>query len=316
MVDETAPKKVYCKIAKCKCYANLVNGVCPKHVMLQQKEKGDVIYPCLECAEPCTDTQKALMCECCVQWIHIACEGLDETVYDVLFKGGESVGNLRYDCKKCRAKVCEAVEKFKVLEQDTAELKSAMKDVKKDVSSIKTTIKETVQDGITNFLSTNQDFEKRKMNLIVFGLPELPDNQQQLDIPAKKKLDKEAITKIIQDELNVALSPRTGISNASRLGAKQVGKTRPVKIEFLDINAKRDVLSKAKNLRKSTSDIAKKIYINPDLNKDQLKAEKELRKQMWERRANGENVIIRRGNIVTADHEVRKTRDSTNTAQM
>ena len=313
MADETAQKRVYCKIDKCKCYVNLVNDICPKHVMLQQKDKGNVVYPCIECEEPCTDTQKALMCECCVQWIHIACEGLDEAVYDLLFKGGESVSNLRYDCKKCRAKVCEAVEKFKVLEQDTAELKCAMKDVKKDMSNLKTTIKETVQDGLHDFLTTNQDFEKRKMNLIVFGLPE---QEKQLDLVTKKQMDKDTITNIIQDELKVALSPRTGISNASRLGVRQEGKTRPLKIEFLDINAKRDVLTKAKNLRKSTADIAKKLYINPDLNKDQLKAEKILREKMWERRSNGENVIIRRGAIVKADHEVRKTRDNTKTRQM
>ena len=86
---------------------------------------------------------------------------------------------------------------------------------------------------------------------------------------------------IISDELEVALSPRTGIIDARRLGAKTQGKHRPLKLEFRDLGTKRDVLTKAKTLRNSDNEIAKKLYINPDLTKEQKEADKELRKEMW-----------------------------------
>ena len=89
---------------------------------------------------------------------------------------------------------------------------------------------------------------------------------------------------------------------------------RPVKIEFKDIDVKRDVLTKAKNLRKSVSKIAQKLYINPDLSKEQIEFEKKLREKMWERRQNGENVIIRKGKLEIVPFEVRKVRHITDSA--
>ena len=75
-----------------------------------------------------------------------------------------------------------------------------------------------------------------------------------------------------------------------------------------NIQTKREILRNAKKLRTSDSEILKKIFINPDLTTAQKAIDKKLREDMWKRRENGENVIIHRGQIVTANYTVRKTR--------
>ena len=110
------------------------------------------------------------------------------------------------------------------------------------------------------------------------------------------------------DDLNVALSPRTGIIEARRLGLKKDSKPRPLKLVFANLQTKRDVLRNAKKLRVSETEALKNVYINPDLTVKQKEADKKLRKEMWERRENGENVVIHRNKIIEASHTVRKTR--------
>ena len=319
-------KRVYCcadVTPKCRCWAKLNDQkICPRHEMLMNMEKGEVEYKCLECAQPVTSLEKALICETCDMWVHSRCFGMRDDVYDILYKEGSNLGDLRFDCKGCRVKVQECMEKFKGLQADTIELKDSMKDVKKEISNIKNTVKLTVKTAISTEMNKKQDIDKRKLNLVVFGLPEIVEDGDEsklstLDGDAKKKIDMAAISDIITNELEIALSPRTGLCNAIRLGKKPekvTDRPRPVKIEFKDIDVKRDVLTKAKNLRNSVSKIAQKLYINPDLSKEQIEFEKKLREKMWERRQKGENVIIRKGKLEIVPFEVRKTRYTTTSA--
>ena len=190
-----------------------------------------------------------------------------------------------------------------------------MKGVKEDISNIQNTIKIAVKDNISNVMDDHRELEKRKMNLIVFGLPEISEGEQAQEWNIEQKVEKdiEEITKLITEELGVGISPRTGIINARRLGGfkkNSQNKPRPLRIEFKDLNAKRDVLTNAKKFRNSSLKVAKNIYINPDLTQKQRESDKKLRNEMWQQRDAGKNVIIRRGQIVEVDREVRKHRIS------
>ena len=188
-----------------------------------------------------------------------------------------------------------------------------MAEVKTELRSIQDTIKTSIRTNISSAIDNKNEIDKRKMNLIVFGLPESePNDNGSWGITEKVKKDIEAMETIIKDELNVAISPRTGIIDARRLGTKTQNGHRPLKIEFRDLGTKRDVLNKAKTLRNSDNPIAKKLYINPDLTKEQKEADKKLRQEMWrQREEENRNVIIRRGQIVEAEGTVRKTRTPT-----
>ena len=305
-------KRVYCTVSRCMRWASLdENGLCPRHVALAAKAKGDIIYKCLECDTECTKGQRALLCDRCCFWTHASCTEVDDEVYDIFFEKGSKLACFRYFCKKCDNKVTEALEKYDKLEQDTQLLKSEMKVVQDKVEKIEETIKTTVRDKISDVMEDQREVDKRKMNLIVFGLPEIELGQDTVwNTPEKVEKDIESMNKLITEELGVGLSNRNGIINARRLGGStSKTKPRPLRIEFRDLNTKRDVLTNAKKFRDSTSDIAKQIFINPDLTEEQRKKDQVLRKEMWKQRGLGRNVIIKRGEIVETTRIVRKHRN-------
>ena len=302
----------YCKIAKCQRYANLTSdGICPRHDTLTKKTKGEVVYNCLECTMACTEMQKAILCERCDQWAHITCAEIDEELYDIFFKNGSRLNSFRYFCKRCDDKVIEALEKYATLEHDTQELKTEMVDVKKQLDGINKTIKSSIAANLTNAIDDRKEIEKRKMNLIVFGLAEIDEDGKSWSTNDKVQKDIEVVSNVITNDLGIGLSPRNGIIDARRLGMKNKdGKPRPLKIEFKDIQTKRDVLSSAKKLRTTENPIANKLYINPDLTDKQREIDSKLRAEMWKLRGEGKNVIIRKGAVVTVEYEVRKTRSA------
>ena len=282
---------------------------------MSEKAKGDIIYSCLECDEECKKGQRALLCDRCSLWTHSSCTDVEDDVYDLFFEKGSKLSCFRYFCKKCDNKVTEALEKYAKLEEDTKTLKSEMKVVQGQIADIQTTIKTAVKDNISTVMDDHRELEKRKMNLIVFGLPELmSENGQKQEWNTQQLVDRdiEEISKLITDELGVGLSPRNGILNARRLGGfkKNSDKPRPLRIEFKNLDTKRDVLTNAKKFRNSNVNIAKNIFINPDLTEKQRENDKILREKMWSQRQMGKNVIIKRGQLVEVDREVRKQRNS------
>ena len=180
--------------------------------------------------------------------------------------------------------------------------------VKDQLESIQKTIKTSIKENLTEAIDDKKEIDKRKMNLVVFGMNEVVDSENSWSTTEKINKDIEDITEIIKNELGVGISPRNGIIDARRLGMKKSDKPRPLKIEFKDIQTKRDVLTNARKLRDSENPQAKNMYINPDLSEKQRELDSALRAKMWTMRGEGQNVIIRKGAIVTADHVVRKTR--------
>ena len=247
--------RTYCNVTRCSKWANInEDGLCPRHATLAAKDKGEITYKCLECDNDCLEKQPALLCDRCDQWVHTSCTDMSEDIYNMLFKKGTKVSGMRYFCAKCDGKVTEAIERYSMLEQDTMTLKKEMSTVKDQISEIEKTIKVTVGNTINNVMDDRREIDKRKMNLIVFGLPEpdinVPENEKTVwSNPEKVAKDIETMSDIITNELGVGLSTRNGIINAIRLGAKNntTKNPRPLKIEFKDLNAKRDVLTNAKN---------------------------------------------------------------------
>ena len=310
MMAETT-KRVYCSVSRCMRWANLdQEGLCPRHVALASKAKGDIIYKCLECDQECEKGQRALLCDRCCCWTHASCTEVEDDVYDIFFEKGSKLACFRYFCQKCDNKVTEALEKYDKLEQDTKALKSDMKEVQDKIEQIEAKIKTTVKDKISDVMEDHREIEKRKMNLVVFGLPEPEKGQETIwNTPEKIEKDIENISNIIIEELGVGLSTRNGIIDARRLGTStDKSKPRPLRIEFRDLNTKRDVLTNAKKFRDSESDIAKNLFINPDLTEEQRKKDQLLRNEMWKQREAGRNVIIKRGEIVETSRIVRKHR--------
>ena len=309
---------VTCKTTQCRRYTNLdQDGYCPSCVKKQKAVKLDETpYPCGRCESDCKDTNKCMQCELCLAWFHIICVNIEQEAYLWLKK----LPGSRWFCEGCNPKLENIMEKANSIEAETKALKTDMTNVKDRLEKVEKKLQGSVHKEIGSALNERTDIERRKLNLVVFNLPESecpPEIEKNAwDLPQKIEKDIASITKIIEEELKIEINEDELLVDARRLGKKPVGesgdkpKPRPLKIVFRDMAKKREVLTAAKNLRKSTDKVAKGLFINPDLTENQRKLDKELREKMWQRRENGENVVIRRGELVTASHEVPKTRPS------
>ena len=82
-----------------------------------------------------------------------------------------------------------------------------------------------------------------------------------------------------------------------RLGKKEQGKTRLIRITVDSVKTKREILKRAKRLRDSEK--WKRVFITPDLSPKERQRNKELREDLKSRTEEGEeNLVIRRGKIV------------------
>ena len=305
-----------CQTYKCRVKTGLnESGYCSACVRKKTALENDATpYPCGRCKKNCGELEMGVFCELCLTWYHAICVDIPKEAYEWIKK----VKGNKWFCSDCGSKVDKILDKANSLEVETKILRTDMDDVKSRLEKVEKKLQGSVKQEIGTALNEQLDIEKRKMNLVVFNLPE-PENIEKTvwDLPTKIAKDTKAISEIIKEELKIHL-PENVIINARRLGkldtdsdAAKLGtpKPRPLKITLSDIKKKRDILTAAKNLRECDNEIAKKLFINPDLTPEQRKQDQQLRTEMWRRRTeNKENVVIRRGEIIVVDHEVRKIR--------
>ena len=141
-----------------------------------------------------------------------------------------------------------------------------------------------------------EEREKRRKNIMIFNLPE--SSAATTDDTAIE--DKEKI-----DEIGKILETTIEATKAVRIGKKETGKVRPLKVILPNRISRDALLSKAKNLRKSEDEMAKNLVLKMDLTPTQRLEEKKLlverNKRRDEDKANGvrsHTWIIRSGRII------------------
>ena len=153
--------------------------------------------------------------------------------------------------------------------------------------------------------------ESRKLNLIVYGIPETQtDNSNQM------KSDFLSLQELYENK--IALTP-SDFSNITRLGKKKDDQIRPIRISFYDAQIRKEVLINNKGLRYEGNEFnecncktnpGRHIHINVTTDKTRQEREEEskLREALNVRRQNGENVIIKRGKIIKTDQQESQAR--------
>ena len=312
--------RVYCKIEKCRNWKDINDGICPPCITKKKKfadsQKGvqTPIWPCGVCQEPCTDGIRALNCDSCKIWYHTACVDISDEVYDVVMMSAFGKA-AKWPCSKCEQRVEELFEKSRTIEDAQEKMVETMGKVIDRLEKVEDKLTGKVHKELSGAINERADIERRKLNLLIYNLPEAEsDNTTAWDTNEERDNDSTAISKIFETELNINMTSK--IIGVNRLGGKKratkVGETvrpRALKITFSYIMTKREVLKRSKDLRNSQDKIAMNIFVNPDLTEFQRAKDKELREKMWElREKHNRNVIVRRGEIVDVDWEVRKQR--------
>ena len=163
----------------------------------------------------------------------------------------------------------------------------------------------TTQQNTTEKLSIDIQEEKlketKKLNLIIYGVPESTENAEDQMIEDFNTLKHLYLNKV---ELNTE-----DISSIIRLGRKKENQIRPIRITFPDFAKRREVLVNNNGLRlegenykecKCKINPGKHLHVNITTDKTQQErdAENQLREEMKTRRNNGEDVTIKKGKIV------------------
>lgn len=144
-------------------------------------------------------------------------------------------------------------------------------------------------DSASKIVDEYNDREKRKCNLVIFNAPE----SEAVDFSTRKKDDVSFVNGLCE-RLGI---PLVEISDVARLGSKSSSKNRLLRVKCCDLKQRQQLLMNARKLRKFEE--FNNVYVNPDLTQAERVAQKELRQELAQRKADGErDIYIRRGIIV------------------
>ena len=158
-----------------------------------------------------------------------------------------------------------------------------------DVKTIETTLN-NVKHEVQEEIREQQNRIERKLNLIVSGMPESKGNEEHNDITLVNEIHSKLDVKPISS------------FKIRRLGKKGT-KPRPTLIQYqeADQETRATILRNAKKLRNvNKENCISAVFVNPDLTYKEREESWKLRQELKRRRENGEELIIRRGAIVTA----------------
>ena len=156
-----------------------------------------------------------------------------------------------------------------------------------------TSIPQVIQECMKKAEENKKDEDKRKRNVVVTNFAESQASQ-----PSERlEEDVEAFTKLVKQSLRLNVK----VERAFRAGKKIEDKPRPLIITLESEAVKWDVLKQGKVLREAEDEQLRKVYINPDLSKEERERQWKVREEYRARKAKGENVKIVKGKCVVAE---------------
>lgn len=177
------------------------------------------------------------------------------------------------------AAVTESVSKS--MDEKLAALLEENKSLKQELATMKQKL---------NFLEN----EKKKTNLIFYGVSEAEKNYQLIDY----------VTKIIEKETNIPIQPYE-INKAYRLGSKGIN-ARPILVSFTTTWKRNQIFKNKKNCSPG-------IHIKEDFSKETLERRRELIPRMLQERQKGKIAYIIKDKLIVngkkEDNIVEKKRD-------
>lgn len=283
---------------------------------------------CGHCNKKCATNDEAIQCDLCSTWVHASCENLSLEQYNSLcqltsctnivyycnlnscsnrvrsimaewihtssdtFKSlKESHTHLLSEWKNLCKNLSDLSSKLDILQSSETELGNRIKDTTSALSAANFSPATTVTTNATDIVDEYLSRERRKSNLIIYGLPE-PNGST----PAERRSNDDTnVCGLIKSEFNI---DNIEISKSFRLGKRNEGKNRPLLITLANNYARSRILRSAKNLRKSST--YQNVYISPDLSPKERETNKLLRQELRRRKESGEvNLIIKHGKIVS-----------------
>lgn len=258
--------------------------------------------PCRVCPKKVTD-ENSITCDKCQGWVHLKCSNLTKHEFEFLCNSPQT--KLKYFCSSCEnkspadagsdpvliqeARLDALDKKFDAVElQNKAILDLLKKDEKKDDT---VAFQATVQEVFDN----SKEKDEKKNNLILFNLPETTSTDE---IQSQTE-DLQVVKEVLKHVNGGVLIQNFDESNVSRMGRKKTGegnRPRAIKIQFTNVDKKMKILKNAKLL--AQHDTFKKLGLSTDKTEKEREEHKTRRREVSERNAKGEDLIIYRDKIM------------------
>ena len=221
------------------------------------------------------------------------------TTYDLISKSKTTDG-IMWLCGHCRISLPatkKLLQRLDDLESKQLSYEKKMKELQINMekkckqndqadNSTETIEKIDVASIVSQVLVEQHEREKRKFNIVCFGLPESQENSSE----ERRDDDKERISRVIRDD--IGLDDFSMVNEPIRLGRfnAEASKPRPVKFSVSSVEIKQKVVEGSRNkLRKSREERCKDLYFQSDLTANQRK---EAYLQRVERRKNYSPTVL------------------------
>ena len=157
-----------------------------------------------------------------------------------------------------------------------------------------TKIPQVIQECMKKVEDNKKDEDKRKCNVVVTNLVESQASQS----TERMEEDTATFTEIVRSVLRL----NAKVIKTVRAGAKKGDKPRPLIVTLESEAGKWDVLKQGKCLREVEDEQLRKVYINPDIPKEERERQWKVREECRARKAKGENVKIVKGKCVVVEN--------------
>ena len=274
-------------------------------------------------------TKDGIQCDRCTAWFHHGCTNLTQAEQKILSKPANHK-SFKWFCDTCegewskvdpvlgnlvarQAAQLEALTSLvhKVMEQNTEVIKQNLKIMdtmtkeKKSDDVIKTHVEEVLNDQLER--------EQKKNNIVLFGLEEGTEQDEEKNKKQDVVKTKEILTHVNPDVKLDKLDSAT----IMRIGGKKANKTRPVKIIMESQDDKNNILRNSRNLK--NSDKFSKIGLTFDKTRKQQEEYRKLKEKLDEMKNlnDGKEYQIYRNKVMLKSEVAvlaRKAKESAGTA--
>ena len=210
--------------------------------------------------------------------------------------------NSMWFCDNCLGEVTSIVDdptvdpvnklltRISTLETTIQKLEKSLQVVQTGQLSYDENFDEIVERKVREYMDESKEIEKRKMNLVINGIPESNDE----DAVIRKEEDRDKVRNLFQ---TLCVEPTELSDLTVRLGkVTDRFPSRSLLISVKSTRAKGDVMKAQTSYRQRNP--TRKIYIAPDLSPKQRETNKVLVAEFKRRKDNGEQIKIKNGKIV------------------
>ena len=157
-----------------------------------------------------------------------------------------------------------------------------------------------IERKIEEKIGEKHEQEERANNIVFFNLKE----SQSGDIKAARQEDLQKATEVLRTIVDI---DEEEIEEPVRLG-KKGERPRCLRMKIKNLEKKKEIINKAKKINRKETPQSERIYINQDLTPAQREEERNLRKELKDRKAAGEkNLFIRNNKILIWKEEAERT---------